>query len=370
MRHSNVKGIHDAIWGKIFMHTYFFVCVFIFLQNIASLWSMYWSDPYYISKRKFMPSQQTFDVIQVPFDESQERDHDTPIKAVILHCIGLPTFLDVVQTFQKYKVSSHYIVPQMSGEEVLGILPDLYTCINRSNLPLPTLQFPEKVPVIQFLVDNKIAGHTGASYFSNWNQYYNSTDARCDLAMAKRTLNECTIGVEFHAPGYGNGDGSDWYQFTHYTNGQMETGISLLKYLKEQHKIPTAHFLAHSTIAPTRKTDPGPLFPWRMLAEHGIGYMPPIPSTEKAPLPQTWENVQTFQKHLERIGFRTDLRNSFGAFRWGAFDEETKQCLSAYTLQFFLEAWQKPADIQLTKVLLKSLESFDETMIKTSYSGK
>lgn len=351
------------------MQKYFWIVCCVLLQSMNPSWSMYsWLNPYYISKRNFMTSQPRFDVIKVPLCEVQERDHDTPIKAVIVHCVGLPTILDIVQTFQKYRVSSHYLVPQIRGEEVLEMLPDLYQSINQADLALPTLQFPEKVPVIQFLVDNKIAEHAGESYFSNWNQYYTDTDVRVG-PITKSSLNACSIGVEFHAPGYANSDGSDWYHFVQYTDAQMETGISLLHHLKENHKIPAAHFLAHSTISPGRKTDPGPLFHWRTLAAQGIGYMPPVPLNDTEPLLHTQENIRTLQKHLERIGFRTDLPNYFGPFNWGEFDEDTKKCLSAYTLQFFPEQWQKPDDIQITPELLRSLENFDEKVIKTTYNG-
>lgn len=359
------------------MKKYFWIVFGVFLQTTNVSWSIGIFD-YWTPSPKFMSSQPSFDVINVPLSHYTER-YDAPIKAVVLHCVGLPTVFDIVNTFQTHGVSSNYLVPQISGEEVLKSLPDIYqilnqhrSCCDQIDLTLPRLQFPNKVPVIQFVADNKEAYHAGQSYFSNWNQHYTDIDVR--LGMTPRSLNTCTLGVEFQAPGYGDpsdtGDVTNGFAFTPYTDAQMETGIAFLNCLKNTYELPNAHFLAHSTIAPMRKTDPGPLFPWRKLAEHGIGYMPPLPSIDAAALPLTPDNIQTFQKHLERIGFRTDVKSSFGAFRWGEFDEETKKCLSAYTLQYFPEQWQKPDDITLTQSLLQSLESFDEKEILTTYSGK
>ncbi|MDE3253499.1 MAG: N-acetylmuramoyl-L-alanine amidase, partial [Bacteroidota bacterium] len=41
--------------------------------------------------------------------------------------------------------------------------------------------------------------------------------------------------------------------------------------LKKKYNIPTANFIGHGDIAPTRKNDPNFRFPWKKLAEHGFG---------------------------------------------------------------------------------------------------
>ena len=53
---------------------------------------------------------------------------------------------------------------------------------------------------------------------------------------------------------------------------QIESLIDLLKVLKERHGIPTANFIGHSDIAPSRKVDPNATFPWKKLSEEGFGY--------------------------------------------------------------------------------------------------
>lgn len=46
------------------------------------------------------------------------------------------------------------------------------------------------------------------------------------------------------------------------------TDLSLV--VRHRYQIPPHHVLGHSDIAPGRKNDPGPHFPWKILAECGV----------------------------------------------------------------------------------------------------
>ena len=73
-------------------------------------------------------------------------------------------------------------------------------------------------------------------------------------------LNSSSIGIELDNNG-----------FEEFSPAMINSLIDLLKVLKERHKIPDANFIGHSDIAPTRKVDPNPTFPWKHLAEEGFG---------------------------------------------------------------------------------------------------
>ena len=83
-----------------------------------------------------------------------------------------------------------------------------------------------------------------------------------------RDMNSASIGIEI------DNDGEEPYSAV-----QLQSLAALLADLKARWKIPTANFLGHGDVAPGRKTDPGPEFPWKWLAEQGFGLWcePPYP---------------------------------------------------------------------------------------------
>ena len=52
---------------------------------------------------------------------------------------------------------------------------------------------------------------------------------------------------------------------------QMNSLVRLLERLKKAHDIPTANFIGHADIAPTRKNDPNINFNWELLSKNGFG---------------------------------------------------------------------------------------------------
>ena len=74
-------------------------------------------------------------------------------------------------------------------------------------------------------------------------------------------MNSCSIGIELD----NNGNEP-------FAPAQINSLLALLAQLKKAYNIPTSNFIGHQDIAPVRKPDPGPYFPWQKLAQHGFGY--------------------------------------------------------------------------------------------------
>lgn len=73
-------------------------------------------------------------------------------------------------------------------------------------------------------------------------------------------VNSSSIGIELDNTG-----------FEPFDSLQINSLISLLATLKKEYAIPTANFIGHGDIAPTRKNDPNYRFPWKKLADSGFG---------------------------------------------------------------------------------------------------
>ena len=97
--------------------------------------------------------------------------------------------------------------------------------------------------VYHMLHDYLRAWHAGAGKWGN------NTD-----------LNSSSIGIEL------DNNGTE-----PFTEAQINSLLKVLAILKKTHSIPTANFIGHSDIAPVRKVDPNPTFPWKRLAENGYG---------------------------------------------------------------------------------------------------
>ena len=85
-------------------------------------------------------------------------------------------------------------------------------------------------------------------------------------------LNDTSIGIELENAGWKRtNSGVSWAPFP---DGQMAALLPLMRDIVQRYGISPQDVVAHSDIAPLRKQDPGPLFPWRWLAAQGVGAWP------------------------------------------------------------------------------------------------
>jgi N-acetylmuramoyl-L-alanine amidase len=104
----------------------------------------------------------------------------------------------------------------------------------------------------QLVDDEKRAWHAGVSFWQGL------TD-----------INSASVGIEIVNPGHEFG-------YRAFPDAQIAAVITLCQDLMKRHNIPPSRVLGHSDIAPMRKDDPGELFPWEKLAQHGIGLWPQV----------------------------------------------------------------------------------------------
>lgn len=137
-----------------------------------------------------------------------------------------------------------------------------------------------------------------------------------------RDVNSRSIGIELVNPGHEFG-------YRPFPDTQIDRLLSLAKDIIDRYRIRPWHVLGHSDVAPKRKSDPGELFPWKTLAQHGIGLWPePLKKPSfPAPLPgDTGQTVQRLQRLL--LGFGYDITVS------AVYDDDTTDIVRAFQRHF------------------------------------
>ena len=165
-------------------------------------------------------------------------------------------------------------------------------------------------PTIYGLVDeNRRAYHAGVSYWKGNTQ-----------------LNASSIGIEIVNLGSKQApNGEQWFD---YPQDQIEAVVALIKKIVKEHSIKPERVLAHSDIAPQRKTDPGPRFPWKRLADEGLIQWPDgnLVAQRRPNFEAQLPDVEWFQRNLAQHGFLVPSN--------GELDEETRKVTAAFQMKY------------------------------------
>ncbi|HBR12271.1 MAG TPA: N-acetylmuramoyl-L-alanine amidase [Chryseobacterium sp.] len=209
---------------------------------------------------------------------------------VILHYTALDDDRSV-STLTQQSVSAHYLV---------STLPDK--------------------DIYQLVDENKRAYHAGISFWRKDQQ-----------------LNDTSIGIEIVNQGYTT-DPSNNRIFYPYPEEQFRKVAALVKDIVARYNIPPTNILAHSDIAPTRKQDPGPLFPWKKLYDEyqvGMWYDEAVKQALQAQILSNEELatqyndpvfVSKIQQQLVQFGYNLTVN--------GAWDKATRQTIEAFQFHF------------------------------------
>ena len=195
-------------------------------------------------------------IVETPSPNFNERQ--LPVSMIVLHYTGMESAEAAIArlTDPMAEVSAHYLVD-------------------------------EDGTVHRLVPEDKRAWHAGKSHWRG------ITD-----------VNSASIGIELVNPGHEFG-------YRDFAPAQIEALIPLLADIKERHGITRGNIVGHSDIAPTRKQDPGELFPWGQLARLRLA----LPSPTKNLMDPLWSDAG-FLLALERFGYEvTDKLAAVVAFQ-------------------------------------------------------
>ena len=186
---------------------------------------------------------------------------DSRVQFLIIHftTVNLPASL---KTLTQGPVSSHYLVSERQG-----------------SVP---------ATVYQLVDENRRAYHAGVS---SW--------------KGATALNASSIGIEIVNLGGQKAANGLGLNFQDFEPEQIDRVVELVKQIVVRHQIKPERILGHSDIAPTRKNDPGPKFPWKRLADEGLIPWPDAKAVaeRKAAYDLTLPSVTWFQEKLVKHGF-------------------------------------------------------------------
>ncbi|WP_027377546.1 N-acetylmuramoyl-L-alanine amidase [Kaistella palustris] len=210
-------------------------------------------------------------------------------KYIILHYTALDDDKSVMVLTQQ-GVSAHYLVNDLGDR-------DIY----------------------QLVDENKRSYHAGVS---SW---------RTD-----KMLNDTSIGIEIVNSGYTT-DSSGYRIFPDFDDEQIKKVAALVKDIATRYMIPATNILGHSDIAPTRKQDPGPKFPWKKLYDEyqiGMWYDEPVKQSFYSQIiPEEFGLQMTNAQFIFK--YQTALKMlGYGLEPSGTYDDATKKTIEAFQYHF------------------------------------
>ncbi|WP_318248707.1 N-acetylmuramoyl-L-alanine amidase [Pectobacterium aroidearum] len=185
----------------------------------------------------------------------------------------------------------------------------------------------------QLVPESQAAWHAGASSWRGFSR-----------------LNNSSIGIEIENAGYQRTlTGYTWEPFT---AAQIQLVTALARDIVARYQIAPQNVVAHSDIAPQRKQDPGPLFPWQALAQAGVGAWPDAQRVafylQGRPTTQPVDEAVLLEK-LGRYGY--SVQDSMTA-------REKWQVIAAFQMHFRPANYQGQPDAQSEAIVDALLEKY------------
>ena len=242
---------------------------------------------------------------------------DARIRFLVMHYTE-ETEADSLRILTGKNVSAHYVVPDA-----------------------PPVRDGKPV-VWQLVPEEQRAWHAGASYWQGATE-----------------LNASSIGIEnvnlgpTDRPAPGTAPWPLPRSWHSWPRAQVEAIIALSKDIVQRYQIAPTRVVAHSDIAPQRKIDPGPLFPWKALYDAGVGAWPDDATVQRYLArrnPSSLVDVRELQQKLARYGY--DMAAN------GVLDERTRHVIAAFQMHFRPRDYQGNPDAETDAIVSALLEKY------------
>lgn len=232
------------------------------------------------------------------------------VKVLVIHYTA-DDFDTSLATLTDKHVSSHYLIPATPPRE--------------GGKPL----------IWQLVPERELAWHAGASFWRG----------------ASR-INDTSIGIELENRGWIKVNGAK--QFVPFNPSQIAVLTDLARDIIARYDIKPQNVVAHADIAPQRKDDPGPLFPWQQLAAQGVGAWPEASRVAfylNGRDPYSPVDTALLLDALERYGYPVtpDMTPA-----------QQKRVIQAFQMHFRPALWSGLADAQSLAIAEALLEKYGQ----------
>ena len=232
------------------------------------------------------------------------------IKVLVIHYTA-DDFDSSLATLTDKNVSSHYLIPSV---------PPLHR---------------GKPRILQLVPEQDLAWHAGISFW-----------------RGATRINDTSIGIELENRGWQKSAGDKY--FAPFEPAQIQALIPLAKDIIARYNIKPQNVVAHADIAPQRKDDPGPLFPWRALAAQGIGAWPDAQRVNfylAGRAPHTPVEMASLLDLLSRYGY--EVKPEMTA-------REQQRVVMAFQMHFRPTLWNGVADAETQAIAEALLEKYGQ----------
>ncbi|MGY0593842.1 MAG: penicillin binding protein PBP4B [Paraglaciecola chathamensis] len=267
----------------------------------------------------------------MPISDMPSKNFGHRVKFLVMHFTAIDYQKSVHALVDEGGLSAHYLIPES----------------NDPSYPNDSLE------ILKLVDEDKRAWHAGNSVWQGRSELNDSS-----IGIEIVNVPECHFDSEAKTTSE-HGE-NRLCVFPDYDPKQIELLIALSKdILARNPDISPTRVVGHADIAPARKNDPGPRFPWFELYQAGIG---------------AWYDNDTFEQYWQRfnqyqpnIGLIQSALRAYGynVLETGIRDEQTRNAISAFQMHFL--PWQVTgkADSKTAAAIFALLDKYFNKKAKT-----